>query len=901
MNKKLLSTVFISLLMAVSSCTPTSNNKVTGIEVINPINSYYLYDEFIAPSVIASYSNGTTKDVRSYATYSGYDMNTIGEYTVTVTYQSFTDTYEMSVNNKLVSLSISSPVVEYMVGDEFEKPVVTANYLDGTHVAVTNNVTFSGFDMNTVGPYTVVVSYQNVSTSYSIEVKEHVSKPQLVSLTVNSPKVDYYVGELFVTPSVTATYDNNTTKEVGSLAEFSGYNMLIVDSYTVTVSYENVSTTFNIEVKNRPITYKEVDVSLDLPSLIGNEEFNEFSRTYSEIVFTFSKGSGSNKPKSDKSNGGFIALYTGNTLTISGKLLKSISFDYVGGKTGEIVSDCGEISISSTTFSWSGENNSVVLTANAQVRFKTINITYLQKEGVNPEFEGVQTIKEVLDAAKLIEYTPNNSGWYLSDVSVSVLVEAIDAIDSVSTGKEYDGNARGKVLVCDETGTIICSSSTSTNNPISFYHRVKEYIKAGTTQYLVEGHIAFFNGVTEIKVDNYEYQEDLVISKNYESYVDKTYTKSEEFVNDVISNVAKNYAGYGVGGVVKMSGLTYLNKYNSAGSYLFIDQEGNLVPVYSLLDKDRSLLQEGKCYDIIGLESAYKYRPSLRILKASLSSLDATSFDFRNNVTEVTNLQDFYNIGMGENEAYVRSELTVYKADVYVSSYADDKYTFNTQAYYIGGSYTTGNSQTNAASLYSLGIFNEDLDYKQTFLDYLLENCKSIEDLANVKLTLYFTLAYLDIVDGKNMWRVNVFEDLVNGLDYYDSSEASMIFDTSKSTCDREDGIYQTWSNINNSIVVTNESTDTATVSRKTDYLKIVDGTKLTITFDSDIIAFTLYTGTYSSIASFGAFSGNIKAYEQRKDHTTVFLKEKSKTIVIDTLGVSGATYLKVDSITINY
>ena len=71
----------------------------------------------------------------------------------------------------LVSLSVVDPKVSYEVGDTFVAPTVKANYSDGSSVEV-SGATFNGYDMSTAGTYTVIVSYEGISTRYQITVSE---------------------------------------------------------------------------------------------------------------------------------------------------------------------------------------------------------------------------------------------------------------------------------------------------------------------------------------------------------------------------------------------------------------------------------------------------------------------------------------------------------------------------------------------------------------------------------------------------------------------------------------------------------------------------------------------------------------------------------------------------------
>ena len=639
-------------------------------------------------------------------------------------------------------------------------------------------------------------------------------------------------------------------------------------------------------------------------NLIAKDDFGKntnldgVSINKTPLIFHFSKGTGNNNPMSTKDSGGYIALYLDNLMkiTCTTEILK-IAFTT---SKGSLTTDIG--ALESNT--WRGAAKQIIFTAASSTFIQSMEITYVDPDSSLPVVEGVVTIAEVYEAASQINYMANESGWFLSNVSVTVEVEAVDAIDSTSTGNGLDVNARGKVLVVDSTGYIICSSGVSTNNPISFYQRVKQYLKAGTTQYVVSGKIAFFNGVVEIKVDKYQYNSALEIEKNYEGYVKHTYTKQSEFVDEVVNNIKTNKNGYGVNDVIKMTGLTYFNKYNSKGSYLFLDQEGKIVPIYSMLDKDRTLLEKGKVYDIIGLETMYRNRPSLRILKVIKNTeLDPATLDFEEDIVEAPYFEQFYDLAQSDTDmAYIKSELTVFSADVYVSRYAEDKYTISKSYYYDKSynEYTTGSTQVAAANHYALGVFNEELTYNQTLLDFLLENAKSEAECESLKVTLYFTLAYRDTVDGKNMWRVNIFEDLVMSLDYYKSHSEEIEFDTTKANCVYEDGNYQTWTSGN--ITVKNEKTELNDIARDPTYLKIVDGTKLTISYDKPIIGFTLNTATYSYVAGLGDLE--IYTYRQFASYITVVLKEATTSIVINDFAVGANrnnAYLRVDSLVVNY
>lgn len=124
-----------------------------------PINSQFSF----GGTVTATYSDGTTANVTSSTTFSGYDMTTSGTQTITATYTEVgitkTATYSLQVV-ALSSIALSGQTTSFNVGDTFSfGGTVTATYSDGTTANVTSSTTFSGYDMSTAGTQTVTATY----------------------------------------------------------------------------------------------------------------------------------------------------------------------------------------------------------------------------------------------------------------------------------------------------------------------------------------------------------------------------------------------------------------------------------------------------------------------------------------------------------------------------------------------------------------------------------------------------------------------------------------------------------------------------------------------------------------------------------------------------------------------
>lgn len=145
--------------------------------------------------VTATYADDSQANVTASATFSGYDMNSTGVQTVTVSYTenevTKTATYDITVNAPatLTSIALSGTyptVFDYGAAFSSEGIVVTANYDDETNKIVTGDATFSGYNMTSAGAQTVTVSYTEnevtKTTTYEITVNAYV---QPTSVTVN--------------------------------------------------------------------------------------------------------------------------------------------------------------------------------------------------------------------------------------------------------------------------------------------------------------------------------------------------------------------------------------------------------------------------------------------------------------------------------------------------------------------------------------------------------------------------------------------------------------------------------------------------------------------------------------------------------------------------------------------
>ena len=127
------------------------------------------------------------------------------------------------------------------------------SYSDGTWTGTESEVTFKGKNA------TIRISAAEVT------LKKATEKAELVSIAVDSPKTEFSVGDDFeFGGTVTATYANETTKDVTAQAEFTGYDKSQSGEQTVTVSYTEdevtKTTTYDITVNAVAMTGISLDI-----------------------------------------------------------------------------------------------------------------------------------------------------------------------------------------------------------------------------------------------------------------------------------------------------------------------------------------------------------------------------------------------------------------------------------------------------------------------------------------------------------------------------------------------------------------------------------------------------------------------------------------------------------------
>lgn len=216
--------------------------------------------------------------------------------------------YEDVVSSPLTSIAVTGTYpTSFYVNDEFshEGAVVTATYEDASTKDVSASATFSAPDMTSTGTKTVTVSYTEgevtEKTTYDITVN---ARPALTSIALSGTYTTIFEqGSTFNHDGVvvTATYADNSTKDVTVDATFSTPDMTTLGTQPVTVSYtENEitkSTSYDITV-NEYVQPAEITLTISqslFPGVTFNSTTNQttqetISTTFDNVTMTIKKG-----------------------------------------------------------------------------------------------------------------------------------------------------------------------------------------------------------------------------------------------------------------------------------------------------------------------------------------------------------------------------------------------------------------------------------------------------------------------------------------------------------------------------------------------------------------------------------------------------------------------------------
>ena len=232
------------------------------------------------------YNNGDKVTITDYSV-SGF-TGEIGTQTITVTYNDFTASFDVTVREKsLTSIAVTSAPLktEYVQGQPLDTTgmVVTATYDNGTSEAVTDY---------TVGPMSTEVGIQQVEISYggmSTYIIVKIIQKELLSISIESlpDKTTYAEDEDFKTDGlvVCANYNDDSSVPIDDYT-LSGIDTSTIGEKEAIVFYNGKTATFTYTVIEKVLEY----ISVSEPEKTIYIEGEEFDPTGMIVTAYYNNG-----------------------------------------------------------------------------------------------------------------------------------------------------------------------------------------------------------------------------------------------------------------------------------------------------------------------------------------------------------------------------------------------------------------------------------------------------------------------------------------------------------------------------------------------------------------------------------------------------------------------------------
>ena len=234
---------------------------VKDIEIVEPTKLVYKLNETIdlnGGTVRAVMASGTATSpvAMTSAMITGFDSTSIGAKTLTVSYQGYTKTFGITVQDLTNSMVIKTlpNKVKYLYGQKLD---LTGGTIEMTKesgeteiISMTSSMV-TGYNSNKLGTQTLTVTYDGLSQTFPVTVEDY----ELNSLFITPPtKRNYEYGESLdltggkVTTKMASGAIKESTNMTASM--ISGFDNTKVGSQKITVTYDGKSNSFTISVKD---------------------------------------------------------------------------------------------------------------------------------------------------------------------------------------------------------------------------------------------------------------------------------------------------------------------------------------------------------------------------------------------------------------------------------------------------------------------------------------------------------------------------------------------------------------------------------------------------------------------------------------------------------------------------
>ena len=267
--------------------------SISKIEVTsNPSKTTYIQNyetlNLAGGKIKATYNDTSTEIIdmtNTNVSVTGFSNTTLGDVTLTVTYKSKTTTFTVSVVAKSATkIEVTSRPTKTKYITNYETlnlagGTIKVTYNDTTTETISmtdSNVSVTGFTNNTLGDVTLTVTYKGKTTTFYVTIVDRTAiKLEVITLPNKTTYIESYEKLNLYGGIIKVTYNNETSSTINMIdpgVEVTGFNNTKVGKNTLTITYKNVSTTFEVTIVAKSITKIEVTSNPSKTTYIQNYE-----------------------------------------------------------------------------------------------------------------------------------------------------------------------------------------------------------------------------------------------------------------------------------------------------------------------------------------------------------------------------------------------------------------------------------------------------------------------------------------------------------------------------------------------------------------------------------------------------------------------------------------------------
>ena len=262
----------------------------------NPVKtSYFVGDKLDTEGLTLSvtYNNGSTQTINSGFTCSPESFSEAGVQSVTVTYEGKTSSFDVEVEEVVVSdisIKTTPSKTSYYVGDKLNTTglTLTATYNNGSTQVIDGGFTCSTESLTKAGTQSITVTYGDKTANFNVSVSEIVLSS--ISIKTNPSKTSYYVGDVLDTTGLTLTakYNNGSTKTVSSGFTCQPVTFSKSGTYTLSVTYGGKTAQFKVTAKDLLVSHISIKTKPSIKTYYIGDKLDTEGLT---LTVTYSNGS----------------------------------------------------------------------------------------------------------------------------------------------------------------------------------------------------------------------------------------------------------------------------------------------------------------------------------------------------------------------------------------------------------------------------------------------------------------------------------------------------------------------------------------------------------------------------------------------------------------------------------